>query len=1042
PAVASIVVAPVIDAVADDYTASPVNGSDGGTVGSVLDNDLLNGNAIATDGSDTTISVLADGGLTGVSLADDGTLTVPAGTAAGSYDVTYEICSELDPAICEFAVATVVVAAPAIDAVDDSVENVDGQLGITDVLSVFENDTLNGAALTDMAQVSISVIAPATSIGTAPVPFLDTADGTVDVPVGTPQGSYEITYEICELVNPTNCAQAVASITISATPPVAQDDLVEGLQTGVPATLNPLDDNGNGVDSDVDGRLEPSTLVLTGTGAPSGSVLAADGKSLSVPGQGVWTVDTTTGEVIFSPEDGFTADPAPVAYTVADNDGNVSNEAIITLQFVSIPPVAQDDLIVDLATGSVATVDPFGDNGNGIDADPDGSLDPSSMLLTGTGAPAGSVLSADGKALTVPGEGVWAVDAATGEVTFTPLAGFNDDPAPVAYSVADNDGNVSNEATIEIDYGQTVSMSLIKSVSEIIDTFSDGNFGGVDDTLRYSFVVTNTGELTLQNVVVQDAALGGAIATIATLGLGETTTVTYDYVITEADRVAGRAENSASVTGTGIDRFGNPEIDPGTGNPLVAEDVSDAGTDASTDPISDPEGTETPDSDGNVDGDPANDPTVTAIPVVGSDTYLSGKVFRDNNLNDIYDDGVDDLLPNFVVKLLTSSGGLVRETRSDAVGFYEMADFAVGTNYSVNFNDPDTGETIRTISGLDFPAGAKTTGLDSFIQPVNVPELALSKVAAVSSVIVGGSVPYEITVKNSGTSDATDISVVDTMPAGISYVAETAKVDGVLATVKVSGASITFSGLTVPAGGSVRLSLVGRLNASATTGDMVNRAIAYDSTGAIVSNEATATVTLKPEAVFNCSDIIGRVFDDRNMNGYQDEGGNEPGLAGVRIMTVDGLVITTDSHGRYSVPCAALPKSNGSNFVLKVDVTSLPTGYRMTTENPRVQRLTPGIMTKFNFGAAISNVVDLDLVAVAFDPKTNRPVPALAAGVDQLVAQLRDQPSVLRLSYFRQGESQKVARARLDALENLIRQRWSKRGRYQLLIERTIQSVQ
>ena len=48
-----------------------------------------------------------------------------------------------------------------------------------------------------------------------------------------------------------------------------------------------------------------------------------------------------------------------------------------------------------------------------------------------------------------------------------------------------------------------------------------------------------------------------------------------------------------------------------------------------------------------------------------------------------------------------------------------------------------------------------------------------------------------------------------------------------------------------------------------------------------VSGRATATVRVVPDPTFDCSDIIGKVYDDRNANGYPDEG--EPGIVGARI---------------------------------------------------------------------------------------------------------------------------------------------------------------
>lgn len=115
----------------------------------------------------------------------------------------------------------------------------------------------------------------------------------------------------------------------------------------------------------------------------------------------------------------------------------------------------------------------------------------------------------------------------------------------------------------------------------------------------------------------------------------------------------------------------------------------------------------------------------------------------------------------------------------------------------------------------------------------------------------------------------------------------------------------------------------------------------------------------------------------------------------------------------------------------------MPTGYRVTTENPRVIRVTAGKFAKLNFGAALSNVVDIDLTARAFTSE-GRPVAALDKGIDRLVAQIRTRPSVLRLSYILRGEEPKEARARLKLVEQMIRQKWRGGGRYKLNIERTV----
>jgi len=102
-------------------------------------------------------------------------------------------------------------------------------------------------------------------------------------------------------------------------------------------------------------------------------------------------------------------------------------------------------------------------------------------------------------------------------------------------------------------------------------------------------------------------------------------------------------------------------------------------------------------------------------------------------------------------------------------------------------------------------------------------------------------------------------------------------------------------------------------------------------------------------ASFNCSDIIGIVFDDQNKNGFHDP--SERGLPGVGIATVNGVWIVTDRLGRFSLPCALIPGRFGSSFILKLDPRSLPAGYQVTTHNPVWLRATAGRVHVVGFGA-------------------------------------------------------------------------------------------
>ncbi|WP_034219420.1 hypothetical protein, partial [Arenimonas oryziterrae] len=189
--------AAVIDAVNDDFSATPINGSAGGTTATVLTNDTLNGVAVSLATVTLTPGASPNAGLT---MNASGTITVAAGTAAGTYVYPYTICEQLNPTNCDTANATVVVTAAPIVANDNdaSATPVNGATGGTAVANVLVDDTLNGGPATT-ANVTISVITPATNPGVV----LNPATGAVTVAPNTAAGTYTIVYQICEQLNPT-----------------------------------------------------------------------------------------------------------------------------------------------------------------------------------------------------------------------------------------------------------------------------------------------------------------------------------------------------------------------------------------------------------------------------------------------------------------------------------------------------------------------------------------------------------------------------------------------------------------------------------------------------------------------------------------------------------------------------------------------------------------------------------------------------------------------------------------------------------------------
>ncbi|MFV5699114.1 hypothetical protein ACM55H_12175, partial [Flavobacterium sp. ZT3R17] len=95
-----------------------------------------------------------------------------------------------------------------VDAVNDNGIAVNGFTGGTTFTNVLSNDTLNGVAVVP-AQVNTTFVS-ATNAGI-------TLSGTnVIVAAGTPAGSYSLVYQICEILNPTNCDNATVTVTVTA----------------------------------------------------------------------------------------------------------------------------------------------------------------------------------------------------------------------------------------------------------------------------------------------------------------------------------------------------------------------------------------------------------------------------------------------------------------------------------------------------------------------------------------------------------------------------------------------------------------------------------------------------------------------------------------------------------------------------------------------------------------------------------------------------------------------------------------------------------
>lgn len=350
--------------VANDDSLGPVQGRAGSAnAGNVLTNDTLAGASVSP--GTVTLSLQTPPSTPRITLdTATGVISVAPGTAAGSYPLVYQICQTSDPSNCDTATATIVVAAATLVANNDTAGPVDAASGATAVINVLGNDALGGAAV-NAAEVTLT----STPVG----PVTINADGSVDVAPGAAANTYTLSYQLCEVLNPSNCASATVVVTVAATAP----------------TINAVDDGGT-VGGAAGGTAVANVLAndtLGGVPATTSSVV------LTVQGGSNPNVvlDPATGAVTVAA--GTAAGSYSVLYRICEAGAPTNcDDADVVVTVTAAVLVANDDAAgpVDAATGATALI-------NVLDNDTaDGAaLTPGAVTLTST--PNGPVsINADG----------------------------------------------------------------------------------------------------------------------------------------------------------------------------------------------------------------------------------------------------------------------------------------------------------------------------------------------------------------------------------------------------------------------------------------------------------------------------------------------------------------------------------------------------------------------------------------------------------------------------------------------------------------------
>jgi uncharacterized repeat protein (TIGR01451 family) len=302
-------------------------------------------------------------------------------------------------------------------------------------------------------------------------------------------------------------------------------------------------------------------------------------------------------------------------------------------------------------------------------------------------------------------------DMDAGEILNTAIAeGFG----PFGPALTDTDSAIVTAAP-------NPSIDLVKSANPAIVT-------GAGTVIDYSFVVTNTGNVTLSSVGVSDPlpGLSSVSCPVSVLAPGDAATCTATYTVTQADIDAGGVDNTATATGT-----------PPGGGPPVTDDAS----------ISVP----APANPAITIVKSANPATVAAA---GQSVAYSFLVTNTGNVT-LTEIVVTDPLPGL--------SGIICPSTTLAPG----ASTTCTATYTTTQADIDAGVINNTagVSGTP-PVGAPVTDSDSAsVDATRSPSIDLAKSATPNNVTAAGQVVnYSFVVTNTGNVTLTSVGVADPLP--------------------------------------------------------------------------------------------------------------------------------------------------------------------------------------------------------------------------------------------------------------------------------------
>lgn len=283
---------------------------------------------------------------------------------------------------------------------------------------------------------------------------------------------------------------------------------------------------------------------------------------------------------------------------------------------------------------------------------------------------------------------------------------------------------------------------------------------------------------------------------------------------------------------------------------------------------------------------------VSGTPIEGATV----SIYQDNNTNAVYDAGIDTL----AYQQVTGADGAYAWALASATSYVINVTPPVGQGYNFPSSTilPTTApnplpDTLNDLNGqatgtyyLAFTFAATSGDLIGNDIPLDLLQsgtLLLSKTAGRERVVIGDMLPYSIEAANQLSGSLSDVTIRDITPAGFKLAEGSARLiragtdglfgtaDDVIENLTVSGQRpLDFTGIDFAANETLRIRYVLQVGSGVLQGEHVNRATPYKG-AAVIGNTAQARVTVTSDPIFDTTTIIGKVFHDRDGDGWQDD---------------------------------------------------------------------------------------------------------------------------------------------------------------------------